>query len=98
VLVCEIKQTISVETGIETLLGKIVGVYKIGFKNAATGAGLKMDVLIIENLFYEKKVDRSYDLKVTRNHYYIVQTITAILCMQICGFHRSQVDPCSLVL
>lgn len=47
-----------------TLLGKIVGVYKIGFKNAATGAGLKMDVLIIENLFYEKKVDKSYDLKV----------------------------------
>jgi hypothetical protein len=47
-----------------TLLGKIVGVYKIGFKNAATGAGLKMDVLIIENLFYAKKVDKSYDLKV----------------------------------
>ena len=47
-----------------TLLGKIVGVYKIGFKNGATGAGLKMDVLIIENLFYEKKIDKSYDLKV----------------------------------
>jgi hypothetical protein len=47
-----------------TLLGKIVGVYKIGFKSAATGAGLKMDVLIIENLVYEKKVDKSYDLKV----------------------------------
>ncbi len=61
---CEVKQTIYLETGVETLLGKIVGVYKIGFKNAATGAGLKMDVLIIENLFYEKKVDRSYDLKV----------------------------------
>jgi 1-phosphatidylinositol-3-phosphate 5-kinase len=48
-----------------TLLGKIVGVYKIGFKNGTTGAGLKMDVLIIENLFYEKKIDRSYDLKVS---------------------------------
>jgi len=49
-----------------TLLGKIVGVYKIGFKNAATGAGLKMDVLIMENLFYEKKMDRCYDLKVRK--------------------------------
>jgi hypothetical protein len=75
-MVCEIKQTIFVETGIETLLGKIVGVYKIGFKNAATGAGLKMDVLIIENLFYEKKVDRSYDLKVKRKH-------CIILCKQL---------------
>ena len=52
------------ETGTKTLLGKIVGVYKVGYKSEATRTGLKMDLLIMENLFYKKEVDKSYDLKV----------------------------------
>ena len=43
---------------VTTLLGKIVGVYKIGFKNASTGVGMKMDMLIIENLFYNKEITK----------------------------------------
>ena len=53
----------SVESGAKTLLGKIVGVYKVGFKNSVTGTGMNMEFLIMENLFFEKEVSRSYDLK-----------------------------------
>lgn len=53
----------SVESGAKTLLGKIVGVYKVGFKNSVTGTGMNMEFLIMENLFFGKVVSRSYDLK-----------------------------------
>jgi len=51
------------DSGTKTLLGKIVGVYKVGYKSETTKTGMKMDLLIMENLFYNKNVDRSYDLK-----------------------------------
>jgi len=51
------------DTGTKTLLGKIVGVYKVGYKSIASGKGMKMELLIIENLFYKKTVEKSYDLK-----------------------------------
>ena len=38
--------------------------YKVGYKSEATRTGLKMDLLIIENLFYNKDIEKSYDLKV----------------------------------
>jgi hypothetical protein len=68
-------------------------VYKIGFKNAATGAGLKMDVLIIENLFYKKKVDRSYDLKVTRKHCNVLPNNLLPLISLFPNLWISQGDP-----
>ena len=49
------------------MLGKIVGVYKVGYKSEATRTGVKLDLLIMENLFYKKEVDKSYDLKVSLN-------------------------------
>lgn len=33
--------------------GKIVGVFTVGFKNSSTGHSLKIDILVIENLFYK---------------------------------------------
>ena len=52
-----------VERGEKTLLAKIVGVFKIGFKNLHSGLGMNMEFLVMENLFYGKKVEKSYDLK-----------------------------------
>ncbi|KAJ3222078.1 1-phosphatidylinositol-3-phosphate 5-kinase [Clydaea vesicula] len=46
-----------------TVLAKIFGVYRIGFKNSVTGNSLKLDVLVMENLFYERKISRIFDLK-----------------------------------
>ncbi|XP_035226923.1 1-phosphatidylinositol 3-phosphate 5-kinase-like isoform X2 [Stegodyphus dumicola] len=46
-----------------TVLAKIVGIYRIGFKNTTTNAATKMDLLVMENLFYNRNVSRKYDLK-----------------------------------
>jgi len=53
----------SVARGEQTLLAKIVGVYKVGLKNSATGQGMNMEFLVMENLFHGKEVSKSYDLK-----------------------------------
>jgi 1-phosphatidylinositol-3-phosphate 5-kinase len=46
-----------------TVLAKIVGVYKIGYQNTKTGTALKQDLLVMENLFYDRKMTQIYDLK-----------------------------------
>ncbi|WVQ85092.1 hypothetical protein IAT38_007256 [Cryptococcus sp. DSM 104549] len=51
-----------------TVLAKIYGFFKIGYHNAITGKYMKMNVLIMENLFYERRFTKIYDLKgSTRN-------------------------------
>lgn len=46
-----------------TALAKIVGIYKIGYQNSRTGAALKQDLLVMENLFYARNVTQIFDLK-----------------------------------
>ncbi|GIY14388.1 1-phosphatidylinositol 3-phosphate 5-kinase [Caerostris extrusa] len=46
-----------------TLLAKIVGIFRVGFKNTTTNAATKMDLLVMENLFYNRNITRKYDLK-----------------------------------
>lgn len=46
-----------------TVLAKIVGVFRIGFKNSATTSASKMDILIMENLFYGRNISQKFDLK-----------------------------------
>ena len=46
-----------------TALAKIVGVYKIGYQNSKTGAAMKQDLLVMENLFYNRNVTQIFDLK-----------------------------------
>lgn len=61
-----------------TLLAKILGVYRIAFKNSVTGKSLKVDVLVMENLFYQRKIKESYDLKGSvRNRMVDVNSATA---------------------
>jgi len=33
-------------------------VYKIGYQNSKTAAALKQDLLVMENLFYERKISQ----------------------------------------
>ncbi|RKP33464.1 hypothetical protein BJ085DRAFT_41003, partial [Dimargaris cristalligena] len=42
-----------------TLLAKIYGIYTISLKNAVTGRSVKLDVMIMENLFYERTISRT---------------------------------------
>lgn len=37
--------------------------YQLAFKNNVTGKSLKQDVLVMENLFYDRKISRIFDLK-----------------------------------
>lgn len=50
-------------TGQPTLLGKIVGIYQIIFRNSSTNATLRSNILVMENLFYNRKVSQKFDLK-----------------------------------
>ena len=39
-----------------TALAKILGVYRIGYRNTQTNAALKQDLLVMENLFYNRDI------------------------------------------
>ena len=46
-----------------TLLGKIVGVYKIVYRNLTSNATFNSNLLVMENLFYSRSVTYKFDLK-----------------------------------
>lgn len=46
-----------------TLLGKIVGVYQIMYRNQTTNANIRINLLVMENLFYNRTVSHKFDLK-----------------------------------
>ncbi|KAF5269883.1 hypothetical protein FQR65_LT05681 [Abscondita terminalis] len=46
-----------------TLLGKIVGIYQIIYRNGSTNATLRTNLLVMENLFYNRRVTHKFDLK-----------------------------------
>ncbi|KAH9523854.1 hypothetical protein Btru_047241 [Bulinus truncatus] len=46
-----------------TALAKILGVFRIGFRNSQTNSALRQDVLVMENLFYNRKISQKFDLK-----------------------------------
>lgn len=49
--------------GQPTLLGKIVGVYRVVFRNSSSNATLRSNLLVMENLFYARQVTHKFDLK-----------------------------------
>lgn len=46
-----------------TLLAKIVGVYEVGCKNSSTGIAYKKHLIVMENVFYRRKISQKFDLK-----------------------------------
>ncbi|KAJ8396293.1 hypothetical protein AAFF_G00018700 [Aldrovandia affinis] len=44
-------------------LAKILGVYRIGYKNSQNNTEKKLDLLVMENLFYGRKMAQVFDLK-----------------------------------
>jgi 1-phosphatidylinositol-3-phosphate 5-kinase len=57
-----------------TVLAKILGFYQIGSKNPVTGKTMKMDVLVMENLFYNRKTSRIFDLKGSMRNRHVEST------------------------
>ncbi|OBZ82840.1 1-phosphatidylinositol 3-phosphate 5-kinase fab1 [Choanephora cucurbitarum] len=62
------------DKGIPTVLCKIFGLYRIGFYNNLSGKSMKMDILVMENLFYDTSVKRVYDLKGSMRNRYAEKT------------------------
>ncbi|KAI9673511.1 MAG: 1-phosphatidylinositol-3-phosphate 5-kinase [Trizodia sp. TS-e1964] len=46
-----------------SVIAKMLGFYQIIIKNPSTGVEIKWDVLVMENLFYDRKPTRIFDLK-----------------------------------
>lgn len=58
-----------------TTLAKVFGFYQIQVKGATAGSkGYKMDVIIMENLFYKSKTTRIFDLKGSMRNRHVEQT------------------------
>lgn len=49
--------------GLPTTLCKILGVYQIGYHNRLTGKKVMEQVVVMENLFFERNITRIFDLK-----------------------------------
>ena len=46
-----------------TVLSQIFGVYRLSIKNTVTGKSIKYDIMVTENLFYDRNITRIFDLK-----------------------------------
>ncbi|KAL9224172.1 hypothetical protein vseg_000235 [Gypsophila vaccaria] len=53
----------SISTGSPTCLAKILGIYQVTSKHLKGGKESKIDVLVMENLLFQRNVTRLYDLK-----------------------------------
>ncbi|KAI8808698.1 hypothetical protein BJ742DRAFT_747937 [Cladochytrium replicatum] len=57
-----------------SVLAKMLGFYKIGFKNPITGKSVKLDLIVMENLFFNRKISRIFDLKGSMRNRHIQST------------------------
>ncbi|KAI6239386.1 1-phosphatidylinositol-3-phosphate 5-kinase [Aphelenchoides fujianensis] len=63
-----------------TALCKIYGVFRIGYTSKQESSQLKMDVLVMEYLFYQKNIKQMWDLKGSlRNRYGLTKTEQPVL-------------------
>ena len=46
-----------------SVIAKMLGFFQITIKNPATGTDMKLDLLVMENLFYDRSPSRIFDLK-----------------------------------
>ncbi|XP_057962496.1 putative 1-phosphatidylinositol-3-phosphate 5-kinase FAB1C isoform X2 [Malania oleifera] len=55
--------TDSLDSGSPTCLAKILGIYQVTVKYLKGGKETKMDLMVMENLFFKRCISRVYDLK-----------------------------------
>ncbi|KAL6007612.1 hypothetical protein ACLOJK_033111 [Asimina triloba] len=53
----------SINTGSPTCLAKVLGIYQVCVKHLKGGREVKMDLMVMENLFFGRSISRVYDLK-----------------------------------
>ncbi|EPY53865.1 1-phosphatidylinositol-3-phosphate 5-kinase Fab1 [Schizosaccharomyces cryophilus OY26] len=57
-----------------TTLTKIFGFYHVDIRNPSTGKVCKLDIMVMENLFYDKKPSRIFDLKGSMRNRHVQST------------------------
>ncbi|XP_015076071.1 putative 1-phosphatidylinositol-3-phosphate 5-kinase FAB1C [Solanum pennellii] len=55
--------TNSINSRSPTCLAKVLGIFQVSVKHLKGGRETKMDLIVMENLFFERKISRVYDLK-----------------------------------
>ncbi|XP_018733285.2 putative 1-phosphatidylinositol-3-phosphate 5-kinase FAB1C isoform X1 [Eucalyptus grandis] len=53
----------SISSGSPTCLAKVLGLYQVTVKSLKGGKETKMDLMVMENLFFNRNISRVYDLK-----------------------------------
>uniref|UniRef100_A0A1D1YMM9 1-phosphatidylinositol 3-phosphate 5-kinase FAB1 n=2 Tax=Anthurium amnicola TaxID=1678845 RepID=A0A1D1YMM9_9ARAE len=53
----------SINSGSHTCLAKILGIYQVTIKHLKGGREVRMDLMVMENLFFGMSISRVYDLK-----------------------------------
>ncbi|CAO2828502.1 unnamed protein product [Amaranthus hypochondriacus] len=53
----------SLDSGSPTCLAKVLGIFQVSAKHLKGGRETKMDLMVMENLFYKRSISRIYDLK-----------------------------------
>lgn len=53
----------SLSTGSQTCLAKILGIYQVIIRQSKSGKEVKIDLIVMENLFFGHNISRMYDLK-----------------------------------
>ncbi|EPS42164.1 hypothetical protein H072_3809 [Dactylellina haptotyla CBS 200.50] len=57
-----------------TAIAKMLGFFTIYIKNPNTGTELRWDLLVMENLFYDRTMSRTFDLKGSMRNRYVEET------------------------
>ncbi|KAK9455543.1 hypothetical protein V1511DRAFT_521267 [Dipodascopsis uninucleata] len=57
-----------------SVIAKIMGFYQIQVRNPITNKSMKMDILVMENLFYDRQLSRIFDLKGSMRNRHVEQT------------------------
>ncbi|KAK7207850.1 hypothetical protein BZA70DRAFT_272356 [Myxozyma melibiosi] len=57
-----------------SVIAKIMGFYQVQVRNPITNKSMKMDILVMENLFYDRKLSRIFDLKGSMRNRHVEQT------------------------
>ncbi|KAK6122362.1 hypothetical protein DH2020_043872 [Rehmannia glutinosa] len=55
--------TDALSSGSPTCLAKVLGIYQVSVKHSKGGRETKMDLMVMENLFFRRSISKVYDLK-----------------------------------
>jgi 1-phosphatidylinositol-3-phosphate 5-kinase len=64
------------------VLAKIYGFFKIGYRNAVTGRSMRMNVLIMENLFYDRRFSKVSLMTFSPRHVLKLRSMTSKVVLE----------------